>query len=146
MMSFWVMILIAGADVVYPVGTLQISSVFDEDSQSLAGGIFHVATRLGTSLGMATTSSIATSVSQRYSKHHPSITSGSPEALMVGFRAAGWTIFAAAALSILIGIVGLRGIGIVGKISKTAEDATTQSGEKDTDESSPPTTMESFVV
>jgi hypothetical protein len=66
-MSFWVMILIcelhhldhiqrhalivtcviAGADIVYPVGTLQISSAFDEDSQSLAGGMFNVATRVG---------------------------------------------------------------------------------------------------
>jgi len=65
-MSFWVMIficeaedlnylqqfvlrrvyLIAGADIVYPVGTLQISAAFDEDSQSLAGGIFNVATRV----------------------------------------------------------------------------------------------------
>jgi len=34
---------------------------------------------------------------------------------MVGFRAAGWTCFAAALLSFLISIVGLRGIGVVGQ-------------------------------
>ncbi|KAF9462499.1 major facilitator superfamily-domain-containing protein [Collybia nuda] len=114
-MSFWVMILVVGADVVYPVGTLQISSAFDEKSQSLAGGIFNVATRLGTSLGIAITSAIATSVSQKYSTHHPPLSSTSPEALMIGFRAAGWTLFGAAIISITIGLLGLRGIGIVGR-------------------------------
>jgi hypothetical protein len=34
---------------------------------------------------------------------------------MVGFRVAAWACFAAALLSFLIGLVGLRGIGIVGQ-------------------------------
>ena len=93
---------------------------------------------------MATTSSIATSISQRYSKHHPSVAPSSPEALMVGFRAAGWTIFAAATISIIIGCIGLRGIGVVG--SRIATDATTQNdGEKDVGVSSTPTTLEICV-
>lgn len=33
---------------------------------------------------------------------------------MVGFRAAGWTLCAAAVLSVLVTFFGLRGIGIVG--------------------------------
>jgi hypothetical protein len=37
---------------------------------------------------------------------------------MVGFRAAGWTGFAAAVLAFIIGLVGLRGIGIVGQQKK----------------------------
>jgi hypothetical protein len=145
---------IAGADIVYPVGSLLISSAFDEDSQSLAGGIFNVATRvrrvflgfsttlisffnqLGTSLGMAITSSIATNVSRRYSINHPSLPPNSPEVLMAGFRAGGWVLFGAAALSIIIGLIGLRGVGIVGrqKTSDIAQSITTEgSEEKDTD-------------
>ncbi|KZP04586.1 hypothetical protein FIBSPDRAFT_878382 [Athelia psychrophila] len=33
---------------------------------------------------------------------------------MVGFRAAGWTCFAAAMMSLLISVIGLWGTGIVG--------------------------------
>lgn len=38
-----------GADIVYPVGSLYVSSTFDEDSQSVAGGLFNVAGRVRTS-------------------------------------------------------------------------------------------------
>ncbi|KAF4568600.1 hypothetical protein EYR40_009994 [Pleurotus pulmonarius] len=116
--AFLVMIFIVGADAVYPVGNLQIISHFNEDSQSLAGGIFNVATRLGTSLGLAITSSIATSTSERYNKVHPEFAADSPEVLMVGFRAAGWTCLAAAALGFIVAAIGLRGIGVVGRITK----------------------------
>jgi hypothetical protein len=34
---------------------------------------------------------------------------------MVGFRAAGWTCFAAATLAFLIGLVGLYGMGVIGQ-------------------------------
>jgi hypothetical protein len=34
---------------------------------------------------------------------------------MVGFRAAGWTLFAAAVVSVAIGLVGLRRVSIVGR-------------------------------
>ena len=115
---FLVMILIVGVDVVYPVGNLHIASTFSKDSQSLAGGVFNVATRIGTSLGLAITSSIATSVSEKYNKLHPELEGNSPEVLMVGFRVAGWTCFAAASLSFVIGVFGLRGIGVVGKKEK----------------------------
>ncbi|KAF8209116.1 major facilitator superfamily domain-containing protein [Mycena galopus ATCC 62051] len=45
-MSFWVMIFLAGADLIYPAGILQVSSAFNNDSKSPAGGIFTVATRV----------------------------------------------------------------------------------------------------
>jgi hypothetical protein len=64
------------------------------------------------------TSSIAAAVSEKYAKAHPSLLADSPEVLMVGFRAAGWTCFAAAVLAFLIALVGLRGIGIVGQKKK----------------------------
>ncbi|KAJ7612113.1 major facilitator superfamily-domain-containing protein [Roridomyces roridus] len=114
-MSFWVMSLLAGADLVYPIGTLQVSAAFSEDSKSLAGGVFIVATRLGTSIGVAVTSSIATAVSKKYNESHPGIPHESPEVVMVGLRAAGWTLCGAAVISFIIALIGLRGIGIVGQ-------------------------------
>ncbi|KAJ7581456.1 major facilitator superfamily domain-containing protein [Mycena floridula] len=113
-MAFIIMIVNAGADVAYPIGTLHLLSSFDENSQSLAGGVFNVATRLGTSLGVVISSSIATATSQKYLLRHPASQTTSPEVLMAGFRAAGWTCFAAGVMSVIIILVGLRGIGIVG--------------------------------
>ncbi|KAF8204419.1 major facilitator superfamily domain-containing protein [Mycena galopus ATCC 62051] len=116
--AFLVMLFIVGADVVYPVGNLHLASVFDEDSQSLAGGLFNVASRMGTSLGLAVTSSVATATSQKYQRAHPELALESPEVLMAGFRAAGWTCFAAAIVCFIFALFGLRGIGIVGRQSE----------------------------
>jgi hypothetical protein len=79
--------------------------------------------QIGTSIGLAVTSSIATAISKKYASAHPSLPADSPEVLMVGFRAAGWTCFAAAVLAFLIGVVGLRGIGVVGQQKKTPNPA-----------------------
>jgi len=42
---------------------------------------------------------------------------------MAGFRAAGWTCFAAAVLAFLIGVICLRGIGVVGQQKKSPNPA-----------------------
>ncbi|KAK7044587.1 MFS general substrate transporter [Favolaschia claudopus] len=120
--TFLVMLLVSGGDVFYPVGNLHLSSVFDEDSQSMAGGLFNVASRLGTSLGLAVTSSIATATSEKYSRAHPSLAADSPEVLMVGYRAAGWTCFAAAVIAFGITIFGLKGMGVPGARSEQESD------------------------
>ncbi|KAJ7157097.1 major facilitator superfamily domain-containing protein [Mycena filopes] len=113
--AFLVMIFVVGADVVYPAGNLHLSSVFDEDSQSLAGGLFNVASRIGTSLGLAVTSSVATATSQKFQRAHPDLAIDSPDVLMAGFRSAAWTCFGVAVLSFVIALFGLRGIGIIGR-------------------------------
>jgi len=117
-MAFVIVVIMVGADLIYPIGILHICIVCNEESQSLAGGIFNVATRLGTSLGLAVTSSIAEVVSERYHNNHPEQASTSPAVLLPGFRAAGWACFAAAVISASIAIVFLREIGVVGKASK----------------------------
>ncbi|KAG2118366.1 major facilitator superfamily domain-containing protein [Suillus clintonianus] len=122
-MGFFMMITIVGVDIVYSLGNQQITVSFDEDSQSLAGGIFSVTTRLATALGLAVTSEIADSVSKAYNNKHPDLDAQSPEVLMVGFRAAGWTCFASTLLGIVIVILGLRGLGIIGKKTRATEDA-----------------------
>ncbi|KAF7337696.1 MFS general substrate transporter [Mycena sanguinolenta] len=120
-----------GADVVYPVGNLHLATVFDEDSQSLAGGLFNVASRMGTSLGLAVSSSVATATSQRFQRAHPELAIDSPEVLMAGFRAAGWTCFAVAVLCFGFGLFGLRGIGIVGQTASPALDLAVETRPKE---------------
>ncbi|KAG1721892.1 major facilitator superfamily domain-containing protein [Suillus lakei] len=134
-MAFFMMITIAGVAIVYPLGNQQIAVSLDEDSQSLAGGIFSVTTRLATALGLAVTSEIADSVSKAYNNKHPDLDAQSPEVLMVGFRAAGWTCFASTLLGIIIVIFGLRDLGIIGKKTRASatqsDDDTLNSGQSD---------------
>ncbi|KAJ6567324.1 major facilitator superfamily-domain-containing protein [Mycena vulgaris] len=125
-MAFWVMILLAGADLVYPACTLQVLSACDDDSKSLAGGIFVVATRLATSIGMPITFSITTAVSQKFHLNHPELSYDSPDVLMAGFRAGGWTLCAAAGIAFIIALIGLRGIGIVGHDGSAGENGKTE--------------------
>ncbi|KAF7349750.1 MFS general substrate transporter [Mycena sanguinolenta] len=117
-MSLWVMILLPGADLIYPAGTLQVASAVDNDSKSLAGGIFNVAIRLGSSLGLAVSTIISTTVSKRFQSAHPELSSDNPRVLMAGFRAVGWSLVGAGVISFAIALIGLRGIGIIGKASE----------------------------
>ena len=76
-------------DLAYTVGTLQISIPFDTDSQSLAGGIFIVAARLGTSIALAVSSSVATAVLRSYRARRPQLSRRDPDILLASVRAAG---------------------------------------------------------
>ncbi|KAH7885093.1 major facilitator superfamily domain-containing protein [Phlebopus sp. FC_14] len=114
-MAFFMMITICGIDVIYPIGNMQIAAAFDEDSQSLAGGIFNVTIRLATSLGLAVTSSISTATSKKYITEHPQLDPNSPEVLMVGFRAAGWTLLGSALIAVLIVLIWMRDLGVIGR-------------------------------
>ncbi|KAF5367005.1 hypothetical protein D9758_003849 [Tetrapyrgos nigripes] len=113
--AFWVMVLVVGVDIAYPIGNMHLATSFDEDSQALAGGIFSVTTRLATSIGIAITSSISTAITQRYATKHGLSSESSPEALMAGYRAAAWTVLGAAVVAFGIAVMGLRGIGYVGQ-------------------------------
>ncbi|ESK90204.1 efflux protein [Moniliophthora roreri MCA 2997] len=112
--TFLVAVLVSFAEVAYTVGNLQVTVVFDEDSQALAGGIFNVATRLGTSFGLSLTTSISTAISRAYHEKHPEYDEQSPEVLMPGFRAGGWTCFVLALGGFIIALVGMRGVGVIG--------------------------------
>ncbi len=61
------------------------------------------------------TSSIATSVSQKYNTRHSDLAPTDPQVLLAGFRVAGWTCCASLLISLAIAVVGLRGIGLVGQ-------------------------------
>ncbi|KAI0341364.1 MFS general substrate transporter [Trametopsis cervina] len=112
-MAFWVGLLFPILDIAYTVSNIQVCSGFPSHSQALAGSIFSVSTRLGTSIGLAVTSTIANTVSEKFNKHHPELASDDPLVLLPGFRAAGWVCCGVLGLSALITIFGWRGVGVV---------------------------------
>jgi hypothetical protein len=93
--------------------------------------------QLAIAIGLAVTSGIVDSVSKAYNNKHPDLDAQSPEVLLVGFRAAGWTCFASTLLCIIVVILGLRDLGIIGKKTRASKDAaksdngTSKSGQSD---------------
>ncbi|KAI0084742.1 major facilitator superfamily domain-containing protein [Irpex rosettiformis] len=114
-MAFGVSILLPVLDIAYTVSNIQVCSAFPEHSQALAGSIFSVSTRLGTSIGLAVTSTVANTISEKYNKRHPELPQDHPLVLLAGFRAAGWVCCGVLGLSALITVVGWRGVGLVGQ-------------------------------
>jgi nitrate/nitrite transporter NarK len=114
--SYWFLAFLAlclnavGADSLFVISNLLIVSVFPRGTQGLAGGVFNTISQIGKSLGLALVALIADSITA-----HSSIEDKkSPEALMEGFRAAFWLMFAMSATSLGLSFWGLRGIGKVG--------------------------------
>ena len=100
-----------GADIIYTVSNLLVMFVFPGSKQGLAGGVLNTVGQIGSSLGLATVALLAESITT-----HSSIEDKkSPEALMEGYRAAFWFMFALSAASFLVSCWGLRGIGRVGR-------------------------------
>lgn len=99
-----------GADVLFTVSNLVITSVFPARTQGLAGGVFNTVAQIGKSVGLATSGVIAATITEQSEYHEKD----SPEALMVGFRAAFWYLFALSSATGLLFVWGLRGIGKVG--------------------------------
>lgn len=83
--------------------------------------------QLGTSIGLAVTSTIANFVSGKFNKKYPNLNASDPAVLMAGFRAAGWVCCGTIAVSLVIALVGMRGVGLVGQ--RHPEDAD-NSGER----------------
>lgn len=96
--------------VLFTVSNLVISDAFPSDIQSLAGGVFNEVAQFGNSVGLAVTAAIAASITE-----HAVDVQDHREALMQGYRAAFWTIFASAAVVVVVVSFGLRKGGTVGK-------------------------------
>ncbi|KAH4237090.1 hypothetical protein HBI06_053100 [Parastagonospora nodorum] len=109
---FWALILSPiNPDTLFTVSNLVISDAFPSDVQSLAGGVFSEICQFGNSVGLTIIAVIARSVSQQ------SDVTPHEAWLMVGFRAAFWTIFAGCVLVIPLSFFGLRKGGLIGKKS-----------------------------
>ncbi|UKZ78318.1 hypothetical protein TrVFT333_006054 [Trichoderma virens FT-333] len=97
-------------DILFTVGLLVVSDVFPTHMQALSGAVFNTCAQLGTAIGLTVTSLIATSVTNAF----PDADKASPGALMVGYRAVFWTMFAAMALVSVLSVLGLRTVKQLG--------------------------------
>lgn len=115
-------------DILFPVAQLHACNCVGPRRAALAGGLFNTVTRLATSLGLSITASISSAVTKQYMRRRQrgaggaapaaapatAATPPSPEALLKGYQAAVWFCFALSVIALAIGIIWLRGIGIVG--------------------------------
>jgi hypothetical protein len=98
------------SQVIFTVANLIIADSFSAKTQGLAGAVFNTIAQFGTSIGLTVFAIISSRVTQESSYNNK----GSPDALMVGYRAVFWTSFALMMVAAAIGAWGLRKAGKVG--------------------------------
>jgi hypothetical protein len=109
------MIFTPGPDLSYTIATVQISKSVSRSEQATAGALFNVVTRLATSISLSLISTLANSVSSTYLDSHDGLAADDPEVLLVGYRIAAWMCVACTAVALVLCLVGLRGMGVVGR-------------------------------
>ncbi|KAI4844213.1 MFS general substrate transporter [Aureobasidium sp. EXF-8845] len=97
-------------NVLFTVGLLIISAIFPPHTQALGGAVFNTCAQLGTSIGLTITSVI--SDSRTAASGYDDKTS--PQALMTGYRAVFWALFAWMLVVLCAGVGGLRKVGKIG--------------------------------
>lgn len=97
-------------NVLFTVGLLVISAVFPSRTQALGGAVFNTCAQLGTSIGLTITSVITDSKTAT----SDDVDKSSPAAVMVGYRAVFWALFAWMVFVGLTGAFGLRRVGKIG--------------------------------
>ncbi|KAF7561330.1 hypothetical protein G7046_g2813 [Stylonectria norvegica] len=95
-------------DAIFTVGLIVTTDAFPEDTQALAGAVFNTAAQFGGALGLAVLQVVSTMVSKEQSGEERT------KALLEGYRASFWTMFAFMILCSVIGLFGLRKTGRVG--------------------------------
>ncbi|KAL9589477.1 MAG: hypothetical protein Q9203_001716, partial [Teloschistes exilis] len=100
-----------GADGIFPISNLLITSMFPVKTQGLAGGVFNTVSQIGKSVGLALTTVVANDITATA----PETDKLSRPALMEGYRAGFWFIFALNGASLYTSLWGLRRVGAVGK-------------------------------
>ena len=98
----------SGADSLFVVSNLLITSLFPEKTHGLAGGVFQTVSQIGKSMGLALTAVLANTVAARHGDKN------SVQAMLEGYRSAFWFCFALNAVTFILCIFGLRKIGKVG--------------------------------
>ncbi|KAJ4320379.1 hypothetical protein N0V84_005873 [Fusarium piperis] len=95
-------------DALFTVGLIIITDVFPEDTQALAGAVFNTAAQFGSALGLAILQVVSTMVTEDSDSRDKVV------ALMQGYRASFWTMFAFMLLCTVVGLLGLRRAGRIG--------------------------------
>ncbi|KAI5861265.1 integral membrane protein [Durotheca rogersii] len=102
---------VLSTDLLFSISSLIITSSFPAKDQALAGSVFNTVAQLGNSVGLAITAIIASAVTESAAAGPGAETT---HATLEGYRSAFWACFASAALSAVIGSIGLRKAGKVG--------------------------------
>lgn len=100
-----------GADAMFTISNLLITSRFPTKTQGLAGGVFQTTSQIGKSVGLALTTLVANDITAS----SPADDREAPPALMKGYRAAFWFLVAINSTSLCMSVWGLRRIGTVGR-------------------------------
>jgi MFS family permease len=109
--EFWAQVFAPmSADVLFTVGLIIVSDSFPPETQALAGAVFSTVAQFGQSLGLGACQVVALGgeVSD------VEVGEAAAAALLKGYRASFWTMFAFMVACGLIAIVGLRKAGRVG--------------------------------
>ncbi|KAK0519392.1 hypothetical protein OC842_007469, partial [Tilletia horrida] len=114
----FVMMLVVATDFAFPVAQLFSVRSAGRRHAALAGSLFSTTVRVASSIGLALTSAISTAVARQYAAAHPKdpatgepMEPTAPEALLRGYRAAGWTCAGFSLLAVLLAFVALRDVG-----------------------------------
>ncbi|KAK6362554.1 hypothetical protein TWF730_000012 [Orbilia blumenaviensis] len=95
-------------DVLFTVGLIIITDIFPEDRQAVAGAVYSTASQFGQAFGLAIMQVISTLVAKEYGSMNR------VTALMEGYRASFWTMFAFMISCAAVGGIGLRKTGKIG--------------------------------
>lgn len=108
---FWAMFMNAiGADTLFTISNLLITSLFPAKKQAVAGGVYNAIAQIGKSVGLASSGAIASAVTARSTLADKE----SPMALLEGYRASFWYCFALYGATLFVTVWGLKKIGKVG--------------------------------
>lgn len=100
---------VIGADCLFTISNLMITSVFPARTQALAGGVFNTIAQIGKSVGLATTAVLAASITE----NSEYVDKESPEALLRGYQAAYWSCCALSVTTLIFIWLSLKKIGNV---------------------------------
>ncbi|PKS08205.1 hypothetical protein jhhlp_005481 [Lomentospora prolificans] len=92
-------------DVLFTVGLIIITDVFPENKQAVAGAVFNTASQFGQAFGLAIMQVVSTLVAKDYDGMSRA------GALMQGYRASFWAMFAFMLACAVLGGIGLRKTG-----------------------------------
>jgi MFS family permease len=127
-LAFWAQLFAPfSADVLFTVGLIIVSDNFPEETQALAGAVFNTVAQFGMSIGMGSCQVIALGILSKEGGASAGGGHGSghdaeggafeeqdPVALLKGYRASYWLMFAYMIVCGVVALVGLRKAGKVG--------------------------------
>ncbi|KAJ9606693.1 hypothetical protein H2200_008701 [Cladophialophora chaetospira] len=117
-MEFWAQILAPmSGDVLFTVGLLIVSDEFPEEMQALAGAVFNTVAQFGIALGVGVCQVVSLGVGASASTGHgggEGQATSEDRALLKGYQASFWTMFAFMVTTAAIAVGGLRKAGRVG--------------------------------